>query len=84
MPMLLERRDPCTDSRLVRPRMKESGREDSVTALACRDGQTELSMKDTGKTIVLMARVSSPISMEMSTKATGSMIRLMELESTLM
>jgi hypothetical protein len=70
-PTLLEREDHCTNLSPVTQLMKENGREDSVTVKASRDGLTVLNTKVTGRTIVPMVEASSPILMEMSTKATG-------------
>lgn len=68
---LLEREDHCTNSSLVQPLMKVNGKEDSVTVKVSRDGPMVLNTKVTGKTIAPMEEASSPILMEMSTRATG-------------
>ena len=52
-----------------------------MTATESKPGKTALAMKVTGRTIGRMARVNSLISMVISTRETGSTIRLMDKES---
>ena len=63
--------------------IKVNGKTTSDTASECRFGQMELSMKDTGKTIKLMEKVSFGMSMATSTKVLGSVTKLMVMASTL-
>jgi len=57
-----------------------SGKEDSEMAMANKFGQMVLVMKVIGKTIEHRALENSHILMVIFTKATGSMIRRMEME----
>ena len=82
--MLPEKEDLCTNSSLVKPLMKESGREDSVMARASSGGLMEPSTKVIGKTTALMEEASSRILTAMSTKATGLMTKPTVWEFTLM
>ena len=82
--MLPEKEDLSTNSSLVKPPMKENGREDSVMVKANSAGLMELSMKVFGRIIVLMEEANSLILMGTSTKATGLMTKLTVLEFTLM
>jgi hypothetical protein len=84
MLMLPGKEDLCTNSSLVRPPMKENGREDSVMARASSGGLMELSTKVFGRTTALMEEASSLILMAMFTKATGLMTKLTVWEFTLM
>lgn len=56
----------------------------SDTVLVLKYGLTVLSMKVSGETTKLMARVSSGTQMEMSTKVNGKMIRPTGTVSTFM
>ena len=81
--MLSAKRDQLT---FTRPKLstRDSGSVDSVTVTASRNGKTVPAMKATGKTIELMDKASSLISMEMFTRETGSTIRQMVKEYTSM
>lgn len=78
--MLSVSKDPPTRTRLVHS-TQGSGSVGSVTATESKPGKTALAMKVTGRTIGRMVRVNSLISMAISTRATGSTIRLMDKES---
>jgi hypothetical protein len=62
--------------------MKENGREVLEMVRVLRDGQTGLCILVSGKKIELMAKANSFMWMEMNTKDSGLMTKLMDLEYT--
>lgn len=75
-----ERRDRPIRSRLG-PHMMASGLEDSETVLVFKSGQMVPNMRDSGKTIELMARENLRTSMVTFMMESGSTIKLMDMVS---